>query len=102
MYKKTWDIPVELEGLVDKKADTLATSFESLMNNLIANIVPRPQPSTGWRRKVSGPEVWLVHIIIGDGIGTNHASAKLLLASAATGAFESVRYFLLLGKCGRT
>ena len=98
--EKTWDILVELEGLVDKKADTLATSFERLLNKLLDNMVPRPQPSTGWRRKVSEPEVWLVHIIIGDGIGTNHAVAKLLWASAATGAFESVRYVLLLGKCG--
>ena len=82
---------MELEGLVDKKDDTLATSFERLLNKLLDNIVRRPQPKTGWRRKLSEPEVWLVHIIIGDGIGANHSVAKLLWASAATGAFESVR-----------
>ena len=69
---------MELEGLVDKTAATLATSFERLLNNLLENIVPQPQPTTRGRRKVSEPEVWLVHIIIGDGIGANHAAAKLL------------------------
>ena len=91
--KKSWDIPVELEGLVDKSAATLATSFERLMNTLLGKMLPQPQPAYE-------SEVWLAHIIIGDAINTNEAAAKILWALAAKGSFGSVRYFLLLGKCG--
>jgi hypothetical protein len=98
--KKSWDVPVELEGLVDKTAPTLATSFERLVKMLLENMLPQPQPATGGRRKDSEPEVWLVHAIIGDAINTNQAAAKILWAVAATGAFKIVRYFLLVGKCG--
>ena len=31
----SWEIPVELEGLVDKTAPTLATSFERLLKTLL-------------------------------------------------------------------
>ena len=97
MGQRSWGVLVELEGLVDKTAATLATSFERLVNTLLENMLPRPQPS---RRKDSEPEVWLVHAIIGDAISTNGAAAKILWAMAATGAFKKVRYFLLVGKCG--
>ena len=89
------DIPVELEALADKTAPTLATSFERLVKTLLENTLPKPQPATGGarpatggRRKDSEPEVWLVHAIIGDGIPTNAAAAKLLWAVAATGALS--------------
>jgi hypothetical protein len=98
--EKIWDVPVELEGLVDKTAPTLATSFERLVKTLLENMLPQPQPATGGRRKDSEPEVWLVHAIIGDAINTNQAAAKILWAVAGTGAFTIVRYFLLVGKCG--
>jgi hypothetical protein len=100
MGLKTWKIPCELEGLVDKTAAILATSFERLLKTLLENMLPQPQPATGGRRRDSEPEVWLVHAIIGDAINTNEAAAKILWAVAATGAFKIVRYFLLVGKCG--
>ena len=102
MGQKSWNVPVELEGLVDKTAATLATSFERLVKMLLENMFPQPQPApaTGGRRKDSEPEVWMVHAIIGDAIGTNEAACKILWAVAATGAFKIVRYFLLVGKCG--
>ena len=70
------------------------------MKTLLEYTLPRPQPATGGRRKDSEPEVWLVHTIIGDGIQTNAAAAKMLWAISGTGAFNAVRYFLLVGKCG--
>ena len=97
---RSWEIPVELEALADKTAPTLATSFEKLLKTLLENTLPRPQPATGGRRTDSEPEVWLVHAIIGDGILTNVAAAKMLWAISGTGAFNAVRYFLLVGKCG--
>ena len=70
------------------------------MKTLLEYTLPRAQPATGGRRTDSEPEVWLVHAIIGDGILTNVAAAKMLWAISGTGAFNAVRYFLLVGKCG--
>ena len=95
--RKSWDLLLELEGLVDKSAATLATSFENLLNMLLENILPAASGRSEGSKK---PEIWLVHAIIGDAIGTNLAAAKILWAAAATGASKFVRYFLLVGKCG--
>ena len=102
-----------LEGLVDKTAATLATSFERLVKMLLENMFPQPQPATGGPQPATGghsqpqpsrskpqADVWLVHAIIGGAINTNEAAAKILWAVAATGAFKIVRYFLLVGKRG--
>ena len=114
---KTWDIPTELEALVDKTAATLATSFEKLVLSLLNELVPDGGASgdavtgasvaaTGASnhaqrlRRKTRPEVWFIHAIIGDGIATNEAAAKILLALASQGAFNAVRYVLLVGKCG--
>ena len=43
-------MPVELEGLVDKTAPTLATSFERLLLTLPRELVPpKPQADPGRR-----------------------------------------------------
>jgi len=80
---KSWNLPQELEALANKSARTLATSFERLVLRLLAGVVP-PQADdrSGGHR---GPEIWLAHCIIGDGIGTNAAAAKILWALAREG-----------------
>ena len=46
-------------------------------------------------------ERWLVHVLIGDGIGTNEAAAKRLWACFQSQRLgRHVRYFLLLLRCG--
>ena len=46
-------------------------------------------------------ERWLVHIIVGDGIPTNLAAAKLLWACVAQVQLGTqVRYFIVVVKCG--
>ena len=96
----TWDMPIELEALADKSAATLATSFEKLLLTMLRNLVRcRHEHDSGSHRR---PEVWFVHAIIGDGIATNEAAAKILLAIALKHreVTQRVRYFMLLGKCG--
>ena len=92
---------MELEGLVDKTAPTLATTFERLLLTLLRELVPpKPQADPGRRTPAKSPEIWFTHALIGDGISTNEAAAKILLALVAPGAFKLVRYFILVGKCG--
>ena len=80
---RVWELPTELEALGDKSAKTLATSFERLLLTWIPALVPPPEGSH--RRPLGSDrrsEVWLVHCLVGDGIPTNQAAAKLLWATA--------------------
>ena len=85
---RVWELPTELEALGDKSAKTLATSFERLLLTWIPALVPPPEcshrrPEVGpAMRSHRHPEVWLVHCLVGDGIPTNQAAAKLLWATA--------------------
>ena len=85
---RVWELPTELEALGDKSAKTLATSFERLLLTWIPALVPPPEcsqrrPEVGpAMRNHRHPEVWLVHCLVGDGIPTNQAAAKLLWATA--------------------
>ena len=96
-------IPCELEALGDKTAATLATSFERLLRYVAAGIFTQPQAEGGLvqpRAALAVPEVWAFHILIGDGIATNEAAAKILwtcmqLQPLAPGT----RYFLAVLKC---
>ena len=100
---KTFDLPQELEALVDKSAPTLATCLERVLLSLLLSLQP-PQAAAGPPQAVAGshrrPEIWLTHCLIGDGIPTNLAAAKILWALSLKGNFGLVRYFLLVGKCG--
>ena len=86
------DVPLELEALGDKTAATLATSLERLLRSVAASILPKPQAAT--------PEVWLLHVVIGDGIATNDAAGKILWACIQQEQLApGTRYFLLVLKC---
>jgi len=83
---------MELEALGDKSSPTLATSFERVLRSVVAHTLPQPQAGM--------PEVWLIHILIGDGIATNEKAAKILWACIAQQQLNpGTRYFLLVLKC---
>ena len=86
------DLPMELEALSDKSAPTLATSFERVLRSVAASVLPQPQAKM--------PEVWVIHIIIGDGIATNEKAGKILWSCIAQEQLNpGTRYFLLILKC---
>jgi len=114
------EIPTEMEALGDKTAATLCTSFERLVRSIAADVFPatgvgaKPQASVPAKPQalvrakpqalVSAkpqPEVWLFHILVGDGIATNDAAAKRLWACLQErGLGPRVRCFLLVIVCG--
>ena len=48
----------------------------------------------------AAPETWFVHVLVGDGINTNEAAAKILWSCVtAVPLAPNVRYFLILVKC---
>ena len=86
------DLPMELEALGDKSAPTLATSFERVLRSVAASVFPQPQKGM--------PEVWVIHVLIGDGIATNEKAAKILWACIEQQQLSpGTRYFLLVLKC---
>ena len=95
---QSFELPMDVEALTNKTAPTLATSFERLLMNVLAEVVP-PQAhhSSRSHRRIA---IWLLHYMVGDGIGTNQAAANILWALAMARQFSSVLYFLLVGKCG--
>ena len=95
------DIPTELEALGDKTAATLTTSFERLVRYIAAGVLPAPGGNSKLQASPLAPEVWLFHILVGDGIATNLAAAKRLWACMQErGLGPRCRYFLLVIVCG--
>jgi len=87
------EVPTEMEALGDKTAKTLATSLEAVLRRVAEGVICTD-------RDMRGPEIWFTHILVGDGIGTNEAAAKLLWACVQQSPLgRLVRYFLLLVKC---
>ena len=68
-------MPIELDGLADKTAATLATSFEKLLLTMLRSLLPCQHEQDSSHRRST--EVWFVHTLIGDGISTNEAAAKI-------------------------
>ena len=86
------NVATELEALGDKTAATLATSFERLLRSVCSRILTQPQAGSA--------ETWIFHMLVGDGIPTNEAAAKLLLACIAQKALApGTRYLLMVVKC---
>ena len=86
----------ELDALSDKTAPTLATSLDKVMRSVASvcqrgvDLVARPEDA----------EVWFVHVLVGDAVGTNVAAARMVLAKArgtllAPGFF----YFVMVVRC---
>ena len=80
-------IPTEIDALADKTAATLATTFELILRALALSIFPAaidrqpqaPRFDAGEQPQSPTP-IWFTHVLVGDGIATNEAAAKLLLA----------------------
>jgi len=103
-------IPMELVPLGSKNADTLATALDKALRYVSACAFP---VSTGGNGKLAssgvksassggaaGPEKWFLHILLGDGVGTNEAAAKTLWKMALDAPIgPNVRYFLVVLVC---
>ena len=76
--RKEFQFPQELQVLQDKTAATLATSLLSVLQEWMPTVqaaLPKAAARTGSR---SPKEIWFTHCLVGDGIATNEAAAKLL------------------------
>ena len=96
--------PCELEALGDKSAPTLATSFERLLRSVVKGILPssrQPQAAAqGSQPQAAAPELWVLHVLIGDGIATNEKAAKLLWACVQQQPLApGTRYLVMVLKC---
>ena len=84
------EIVTDMEALGDKTAKTLRTSLERVVRMVCGNLhlCDRKQ------------ELWFAHHLIGDGIATNGAAAKLLWACVQSQPLGfQIRYFLLVVRC---
>ena len=87
------EVPLELEALADKGTNTLATSLEGVLRNTCRDILPTTIP-------LAGPEIWLVHLVIGDAIPTNDAAARVIWASITNNPLgRGIKHFMLTVKC---
>ena len=85
------EIPTELEALGDKGTGTLATVLEGLMRRTFREILGEGD---------TGPEIWAIHLLIGDAVPTNDSAARVIWATVkACPLGERIRYFLLTVKC---
>jgi hypothetical protein len=88
------DILTELDGLADKRAETIATSVDRVLRS-VAQIVGDAVQETGTRK-------WfLVHVLVGDGIYTNNKAGRIVLAESwRLRVHEALCYLLILVVCG--
>ena len=70
-----FQLSVDLEALSDKAAATLATSLYGALHIWWAPLV---KAVTSSRQQRSRAHFWVVHCLVGDGIGANHAAARIL------------------------
>jgi len=94
-------VPTEMDALERKTAAVMATSLDRVLRHC-AQTIGRGFASS----RLSGlesdvlSEPWLVHILVGDGITTNEAAAKRLLAGVDLRSLPSgLCYFLLVVRC---
>ena len=88
---------------------TLCSSLERCIRSVVDDVVPAELRTAPPRASVRAtpqastppPEVWIFHVLIGDGIITNNAAAKRLWACLQErGLGSRVRYFLAVIVCG--
>ena len=83
----------ELHALAHKDAPTIATSLDKVLRSVASAALH------GLDLTASG-EVWFVHVLVGDGIYTNGAAARVLLAKARAAPLAlGVVYFIMVVKC---
>ena len=77
-------VPQALVPLANKTARTLATCFMRVLDDFCGSVLPEPAEQ---------PTVWLVHVLVGDGIATNELAARYLLAQKQPLVVGRCRYF---------
>ena len=83
------DTAIDLEALADKTAPTLCTSIERIVRSVCEGVPVKPDH-----------ELWLPHVLIGDGIATNGAAAKQLWSTIQAQPLGGrIRYLLWLVRC---
>ena len=87
------DVLTELDGLADKRAETIATSVDRVLRS-VAKIVGDVVQETGARK-------WfLFHVLVGDGIYTNNKAGRIVLAESwRVRVHEALCYLLILVVC---
>ena len=83
----------ELEALADKRAATLATSLLGVLRAVAAQV------GEGFLAEPSSAMRWFFHIVVGDGVGTNLAAVKRLLAAVKDEPLNNMTYFVMCVKC---
>ena len=84
----------DLHPLADKTAKVLATSLHRILREVAEPVC------TALGSLHLSHRAWVVHWLVGDGIRTNLAAAKILLAWVKAQPLpHRVRYFLLVVKC---
>ena len=88
-------LPCDLHALADKTAKTIATSIDGVMRSA-ADLA-----TGGFGSAVTdASQGWFIHVLVGDGIFTNEAAARMVLARAeASPLAPGLKYFLMLVRC---
>ena len=76
--RKEFQLPQELQALQDKSAPTLATSLLSVLKMWMPTVQAALPKAAAHKGSRSPKEIWFTHCLVGDGIATNEAAAKLL------------------------
>ena len=76
--RKEFQLPQELQALQDKTAATLTTSLLSVLQTWMPTVQAALSKAAARTGSRSPKEIWFTHCLVGDGIGTNEAAAKLL------------------------
>ena len=84
----------ELEALADKRAGTLATSLLGVLRRVAAPV------AEGFSTAAAPSALrWLFHVVVGDGLSTNEAAVKLVLADVERDSLPGLTYFVMSVKC---
>ena len=84
----------DLHPLADKSAKVLATSLLTILRQLEGPVCE------GMASAKTTERPWFVHWLVGDGISTNEAAAKVVLAAIQAHPLKGhTRYFLMVVKC---
>ena len=90
-------VPTELCALSSKRAAVIATCIYNVLES-VAQSLEKGFSAGGACAGPDDPKPWLMHVLVGDGIATNEAAAKLVLPWAVRD-LTSFEYFIMVVKC---
>ena len=87
-------VATELDALANKSARVLATSLLRVLTSAASDVAQGiPAASRGVA------DAWLVHVLVGDGIATNFAAARIVLEQVRRRPLDGLRYFVFALRC---